>query len=116
MANSNDREWMLGRLQGALRSLASRGPGKLSALPDGVRAEDLPKHFDDACEMLLSEHGPTLSSEQRDTLLDLDDAIVSMSGGTAPAVWTSGSLRKNPAWGDVRERAHRALEAFGWSA
>ncbi|MEM7165723.1 MAG: hypothetical protein AAF581_09680 [Planctomycetota bacterium] len=111
-----DRQWMLDQLRNSLRLLAAPGSSALASLPeDRLRPEELVQAFDDAREVLLSDHGPGLPEKQRQCLLDLDDAIVAMSSSD-PERWTGAAVRRDPIWEDVRLRAHQTLEAFGWSA
>ena len=105
----------LNQLKWSLQALALPADQQVQLFPSFVWVGDeLALDFYERRESALKEHHFTLS--QLSALTELEAVLSKMGAETNMDLWEEGAaLSRYPQWQEVRERAHQALEQFGWS-
>jgi hypothetical protein len=105
------------QLEQTVRVAALPAYRQIESFPEYVVvADEIALDFDNWCRWALKGvAAPLLTDEQRSSLVALDSRLEEMSGESNADLWTDDALQCRPEWDDVREDAHRILDAFGWS-
>lgn len=100
-------------LKWSLESLSHPATVQYSLFPRFVCvADELALNFDERFRA-VSNH--EFTPKQRSLLIALDTALADMSGPENADLWTDTALENNPLWLEIRQKARRALETFGWT-
>lgn len=106
-------ESSLEQLKWSLQALASPAATQQSLFPTFVCvADELALDFDQWLRVATHRH--TLAPEQTAALTALDELLARMSGRQHEEFWTVPALESHATWQQIRDLAHRALDAFGW--
>ena len=103
------------QLEDAVRTAAIPAEQQIAKLKHWVVADEIADDFGNFCRWaLVGEDAPQLSDEQRSCLNELDqwfDDMFSRHDGLG----TEDAVRNRPEWGEVRRKARKILDLFGWS-
>jgi hypothetical protein len=106
----------LTRLRHALQALALPAETQLLLLPGFVpEVDELALSFEHWLVMVLADREARLTKTQRRALAAVERLLDEMSGQRNAHLWTRASLEDGEAWARLRQAAHQALKAFGWS-
>src|SRR5262245_19050749 len=105
------------QLKNVVRVAALPAYRQVESFPDGVVvADEIALDFDSHCKWALEGYkAPNLTAEQRSSLISLDALLSRMSDEHNEDLWTEDALRSLPEWDEVRDKAEKILDAFGWS-
>ena len=116
---SLDKDAQFRHLKWSLQALAAPPSEQLALFPDAVaQAEELVLDFDNSAAAVRSRDDRELSDAQLASLAAIDDQLATMSRLASEVdadMWSEAALRHDPNWGQIRELAAVALEAFGWA-
>ena len=113
----NERELKLNMLmlEKSVRAAALPAERQVTLYPAGYDAPfEVADDFSNWCRWVLEAEGVILSDDQRSSLRALDDYLDSISGEKNAAIWTEEALRAGLEWEEVRRRARKILDLFGW--
>jgi hypothetical protein len=117
--NNALRAWHFKQLKWSLQGLATATSGQRPLFPDSVvTVDELAFDFDHWAFVVRSNYLQDLSRPQADALAAIDRKLATMSrdgAEFAPDLWTEDALTSSVHWGQVRELAALALEAFAWT-
>jgi hypothetical protein len=106
------------QLRLSLRALAMAGDEQRMLFADlAASAGDLASNYDQSAAVIRADYESDLSTAQSDALAAIDRKLATMSrdGDEFDAdLWTDAALRSGEHWGEVRNLATAALDAFGW--
>jgi len=113
-----DKETQFRHLKWSLQALAAPVSEQLALFPDAVaKPDELALDFDTCAAAVRVREDGGLSETQTAALAAIDDQLATMSrlGTELDAdIWSEAALRHDPNWGQLRQFAAAALEAFGW--
>lgn len=85
---------------------------------EGLKGFDIPFEVADDVynwtRWVLQCSDVVLTDDQRSSLVALDALTTRMSGKHNAKLWSHDAIRSRPEWEEVRQRARRILELFGW--
>ena len=104
---------VLEELKWSLQALALEADVQQTLFPSfAATADELALDFDNWRRAASGQHAFT--AEQHSALAAVDALLDEMSGKPNAGLWTDAALAGHPQWQEVRQRASRALAAFGW--
>jgi hypothetical protein len=106
------------QLEKAVRVASLPAYRQIESFPPNVDIPfEIADDFGNHCRWILEgKDAPKLTSEQRSRLAALDRRLDAMSGEDNADLWTEDAIRFRAEWDEVREKARRILDVFGWSS
>lgn len=102
------------QLRKALQQAVLPAEEQIAKLKGFPVADEIADDLGNQIDWVLQCPDAPLSEELRVSLSELDALLDQMSGPHNAHLWTDEALRSRPEWDEVRRRARRALELFGW--
>ena len=112
--SENFTELSMIQLRKALQQAALPAEAQIARLKDICVADEVADDVGNQILCVLQWPDIKLTNDQRSSLVMLDSLLDRMSGQQNAHLWTDEALRSRPEWDEVRRKARKALELFGW--
>lgn len=112
--SKNSTDINMPQLRKALQQAALPAEHQIAQLRGFPVANEVADDVGNQIHWVLQCPDAHLTDEQRTSLSELDSLLDRMSGQHNAHLWTEEALRSRPEWDEVRRRARKALESFGW--